>query len=261
MPAMPFQAEPHRPAFFAPGTGNFPAPRRVHGSRLDSLRSPDILAPGITMNTRLLTASFAASFAATTFAADEAVEKKPTRNETMRAQMVEDAKKQAAKPAAPASKTDAATTPAKSAPSPEPARANPALDDEQDRPTPPAPVAKAANEPATVLPQIEVNRSKLHPLARELYEKEKEISREQQLTKPTELDKALNNPKLSVPILGGQSTTSRASIASERTALLEAEADVIEEIGRARTKEQKAELRKQLDELKKVRRDLELAIR
>ena len=52
-----------------------------------------------------------------------------------------------------------------------------------------------------------------------------------------------------------------ASIASERTALLEAEADLIEEIGRARTKEQKAELRKQLDELKKIRRDLEHAVR
>jgi hypothetical protein len=48
---------------------------------------------------------------------------------------------------------------------------------------------------------------------------------------------------------------------AERTALLEAEADLIEEIGRARTKEQKEELRKQLDELKKVRRDLEHAIR
>jgi hypothetical protein len=75
------------------------------------------------------------------------------------------------------------------------------------------------------------------------------------------LDKALNDPKLTIPLFGGQSTSSRASIAAERTALLEAEADLIEEIGRARTQEQKAELRKQLDELKKVRRDLEHAVR
>ena len=222
------------------------------------------------MNARLLaTALLTALFSTTTFAADEAVDKKPTRNEAMRAQMIEDAKQQAAKsavppsakPAAPTPKADASSTPAKSSPSPAPDGAKPAETDEKDLVTPPASVAKAANDPATVLPKIEVNRSKLHPLARELYEKEKEISREKQLTKPTELDKALNNPKLSVPILGGQSTTSRASIAAERTALLEAEADLIEEIGRARTKEQKAELRKQLDELKKVRRDLEHAIR
>ena len=75
------------------------------------------------------------------------------------------------------------------------------------------------------------------------------------------MDKALNHPKLSVPLLGGQSTTSRASVAAERTALLEAEADLIEEIGRARTQEQKTALRQQLDALKKVRRDLEHAIR
>jgi hypothetical protein len=221
------------------------------------------------MNARLLTtALLAASFATTTFAADEAVEKKPSRNEAMRAQMIEDAKKQAAKPAtppslppaAPAKKADAAM-PVKSAPSAAPEAATPATDNEQNLPPPPTTVAKAANDPATVLPKIEVNRSKLHPLARELYEKEKEIAREKQLTKPTELDRALNHPKLSVPILGGQSTSSRASIAAERTALLEAEADLIEEIGRARTKEQKAELRQQLDELKKVRRDLEHAIR
>jgi hypothetical protein len=111
------------------------------------------------------------------------------------------------------------------------------------------------------LPKIEVNRSKLHPLARELYEKEREIAREKALTKPTELDKALNHPKVSVPLFGGQSTASRASVASERTSLLEAEADLIEEIGRAKTKGQQAELRKQLDELKKIRRELEHAVR
>ena len=221
------------------------------------------------MNARLLTtALLAASFATSTFAADEAVEKKPSRNEALRAQMIEDARKQAAKPAtppsvppaAPAKQADAAT-PAHSAPAPAPEAVIPPVDDGQNLPPPLTPLAKAANDPATVLPKIEVNRSKLHPLARELYEKEKEIAREKQLTKPTELDRALNNPKLSVPILGGQSTSSRASIAAERTALLEAEADLIEEIGRARTQEQKAELRKQLDELKKVRRDLEHAIR
>lgn len=214
------------------------------------------------MNARHLSlALITAGFTAAVFAADEETAKKPARNEAMRAQMIEDAKKQAA-----AAPTAAPATTAASKASPP---ANPIIANTAEKAPPTAPAApvtsaaatKPADEPATVLPKVEVNRSKLHPLARELYEKEKEISREKQLTKPTELDKALNDPKVTLPLFGGQSTASRASIASERTALLEAEADLIEEIGRAKTKEQKAELRKQLDELKKVRRDLEHAIR
>lgn len=179
--------------------------------------------------------------------------------DAIRARIREDAKKQtAAKPAPSAppvaspTPTPAPTSPISAAPAPSTANA-----------TVPTDLAKpVAADPALVLPKIEVNRSKqIHPLAYELFDKEREAAREKVLTKPTELDKALNHPKISLPLFGGQSTSSRASVASERTALLEAEADLIEEIGRAKTKEQKAELRKQLDELKKVRRELEHAIR
>jgi hypothetical protein len=208
------------------------------------------------MTARLFTLALLA--AGYSFAADEEPAKRTTAKEAMRAKLIEDAKKQPAKP------SPAAAAPTKAAPS-TPASTPPAT-----KGTAPTTAQKPAEsnaevttpvDPTTVLPKIEVNRGKIHPLARELFEKEREIAREKELTKPTELDKALNNPKVSIPLFGGQSTASRASIASERTALLEAEADLIEEIGRARTKEQKAELRKQLDELKKVRRDLEHAIR
>jgi hypothetical protein len=218
------------------------------------------------MNARFIAlALVTARLTLSAFAADDATEKKPTRNEAMRAQMIEDAKKQAAKSPAPATAKSAPT-----AAKPEPASSSPIVNTPasatdssaaSDKPAPPATPAPKPDELATVLPKVEVNRGKLHPLARELYEKEKEITREKELTKPTELDKALNNPKVSIPLFGGQSTASRASVASERTSLLEAEADLIEEIGRAKTKEQKEELRKQLDELKKVRRELEHAIR
>ncbi len=212
------------------------------------------------MNARLISlAVLAATLATAGFSADEAPAKKPARNEALRAKMVEDAKIQAAKPTTPAA-TKPNSSPAKAPGAPaEPA--TPASASATATPTEPSPPTKASEEPATVLPQIEVNRSKLHPLARELYEKEKEIAREKELTKPTELDKALNHPKISVPLFGGQSTSSRASVASERTSLLQAEADLIEEIGRAKTKEQKAELRQQLDALKKIRRELEHTIR
>jgi hypothetical protein len=214
------------------------------------------------MTARLLAAVLlTASLSLPIRAADEEPAKKPARNEALRAQITEDAKKQAAATPAPTTPPAAAA----SAKTPTPAKTGAAPEKEKPKDAGAAPAKSAEQapppEPATVLPKMEVNRSKLHPLARELYEKEREVAREKQLTKPTELDKALNNPKLSLPIFGGQSTSSRASIASERTALLEAEADLIEEIGRARTKEQKEELRKQLDELKKVRRDLEHAIR
>jgi hypothetical protein len=214
------------------------------------------------MTARLLAAVLlTASLSLPIRAADEEPAKKPARNEALRAQITEDAKKQAA--ATPAPTTPPAAAASAKTPTPAKTGTGPEKEKPKDAGAAPAKSAEQAPppEPATVLPKMEVNRSKLHPLARELYEKEREVAREKQLTKPTELDKALNNPKLSLPIFGGQSTSSRASIASERTALLEAEADLIEEIGRARTKEQKEELRKQLDELKKVRRDLEHAIR
>ena len=209
------------------------------------------------MNARRLSlAVLVTSLATLGFSAEEEAVKKPTRNEAMRAKMVEDAKNQAAKPAVPtASKSPAAAAKAPGAPAEPPSPISAATPPDSSPPT------KANEESASILPKIEVNRSKLHPLARELYEKEREIAREKALTKPTELDKALNHPKVAVPLFGGQSTASRASVASERTSLLEAEADLIEEIGRARTKEQQSELRKQLDELKKIRRELEHAVR
>ena len=219
------------------------------------------------MNIRLLAAALLAlRLAALARAADEEPEKKQTVKDAMRAQLIEDAKKNPAKPAPaaaalaatkadPAAKSTSAS-PAAPAPAPSPSaeKEKTALDPSA---TPPA----KPTEPATVLPKVEVNRGKVSPLARELYEKEKEIVREKQLTKSGELDKALNNPKVTVPLFGGQSTTSRQSIASERVSLLETEADLIEEIAHAKTKEQKAELRRQLEGLKKVRRELEQSLR
>ena len=208
------------------------------------------------MTARLFTLALLA--AGYSFAAEEEPAKRITAKEAMRAKLIEDAKKQPAKPSSSAAAPTKAfpATPAATPPTTKGTAASTAPKPAESTTETTTPV-----DPTTVLPKIEVNRGKIHPLARELFEKEREIAREKELTKPSELDKALNNPKVSIPLFGGQSTSSRASIASERTALLEAEADLIEEIGRARTKEQKAELRKQLDELKKVRRDLEHAIR
>ncbi|MCX6956568.1 MAG: hypothetical protein NTV51_30930 [Verrucomicrobia bacterium] len=198
--------------------------------------------------------------------------------DAIRARIREDAKKQAASPKpAPGSATTATKTAPTPAPAPSdalpaPLKSTPTTTAEAAQPTPPVPPAPSASDqekaavaktagPATVLPKVEVNRSKPTELGRQLYEQEKEIAREKQLTKSSELDKALNDPKLTLPIFGGQSTDSRKSVAAERVSLMEAEKDLIEEIAHAKTKEEKATLQKELAELKKIRRELEHSIR
>ncbi len=201
-------------------------------------------------------------------------EKVPTsKDSALRAQMLEDAKQQAAatkvapkpKSAAKPSPATAATPPAPAAPTPSPVL-TPAATTEKDKADAAKPITPATTTPtpptdATVLPKVEVNRTKANELGRMMYEQEKEIAREKQLTKSTELDKALNNSKVNLPLFGGQTTASRESVAAERVSLMEAEKDLIEEIAHARTDDQKAKLKKELQEIKKIRRDLEQSIR
>jgi hypothetical protein len=244
------------------------------------------------MKTRLLTtALLATALAGQLRAADEPeADKKPTSKESaLRAQMVEDARKQAAtakpKPApasaAPVTKVNAAAKPAPaSATAPAPtgpvapaastsaeALAAPSDTDKvasaataTPAATPENPNAKLGETPS-VLPKVEVKRGKPTELGRMMFEQEKAIEREKQNTKSTELDKALNGDKVSLPIFGGQTKASRESIASERVSLMEAERDLIEEIAHANTKAQKDKLTQELNELKKIRRDLEQSIR
>lgn len=194
----------------------------------------------------ILPTVLAASLAATVFAADPAdpvvddTAKKSKFKEAIKARMVEDAKKAPvppAKPAAPAEPTAPAT----------------------------APTTKdaAAKEAPTVLPKVEVRRDRITVLDQQLALQEKEIAREKVNTKATEVDKALNDSRLAKPlsIFGGESASHRESIAKERVSLMETEKDLIEAIAQARTKEKKAELQKQLDEIKAYRRELERALR
>lgn len=238
------------------------------------------------MKSRLfLTALLATALAGRLHAAEE--EPAPERkkgSEPWRAQMLEDAKKQAAKPApksapAPAKATTAAapasgTTATPATPTTEqPAAANTTAAAKTPAPAG-ADAATAAAKPNSttgtepkkdtdpaLLPKVEVNRSKPTELGRMMYETEKEIVREKQLTKSSELDKALNNSKVSLPVFGGQTTSSRESIAAERVSLMEAEKDLIEEIAHAKTKADKQKLEKELLEIKKIRRELEHSIR
>ena len=120
-----------------------------------------------------------------------------------------------------------------------------------------------ATEKPTVLPKVEVKKSRITVLDQKLAKQEQEIARERKKLKSSEVDTALNDAKIARPlsIFGGESTQFRHRVASERVELMEAEKDLIEAIAHAKTKAEKQELQKQLDELKAVRRDLEKSLR
>ena len=137
---------------------------------------------------------------------------------------------------------------------------------------PPAPDAMATAakpsqpkvaETPTMLPKVEVRKGRITELDQKLAQQEQAIARERKNLQASEVDTALNDAKLARPlsIFGGESTQFRKRVASERVELMEAEKDLIEAIARSKTKKEKQELQKELDELKAVRRELEKSLR
>jgi len=122
-------------------------------------------------------------------------------------------------------------------------------------------LAKSKSETADVLPKVEVRRGRVTEIEREVFEQERDIAREKQKTKSTDLDRALNEPNKALKIFGGESTKQRETVAKERVSLMESERDILEAIAYAKTKEQKDELRKELEQIRSLRRDLESALR
>ena len=127
----------------------------------------------------------------------------------------------------------------------------------------PAPVSPAPSPSTSVLPQVEVRQDRITVTDVKIAEQERAIAREAKNLRASELDTALNDAKIARPlaIFGGDSSQFRSGVAGERVALMEAEKDLLEAIGQARTKEEKATLQKQLDELKAMRRQLERTMR
>jgi hypothetical protein len=117
--------------------------------------------------------------------------------------------------------------------------------------------------PAKVLPKVEVRKDRITKLDQELAKEDQQIAREKQNTKRTEMDTALNDQKIAKPlsIFGGESTQFRQRVANQRVALMEDEKDLLVAIAQAKTKAEKAELQKQLDELRAERRELERTMR
>ncbi len=175
---------------------------------------------------------------------------KSSAREALRARLAEDAKKsEPAKAAAPGEKKSETAAKSESPP----AKAA----------TPAAANASAAKEQATVLPKVEVRRERITELDVQIAKQEQDIARERKHTKTSELDGALNDAKIARPlsIFGGDSTQFRKGVASERVSLMEAEKDLLEAMKTAKTKEEKASLQKQLDEIRAMRRELDKTMR
>ena len=178
--------------------------------------------------------------------------------DVLKARIAEDAKKTESKKAAPAA------SPAKSASDQIAPVENAKSDVAAAKPdTTTTPQEKVAAEKPTVMPKVEIKKSRITELDQKLAKQEQDIARERKNLKASEVDTALNDAKIVRPlsILGGESSQFRQHVASERVELMEAEKDLIEAIAHAKTKAEKQELQKQLDELKAVRRELEKSLR
>lgn len=198
----------------------------------------------------------AASLPLVTMAAEEPEAPKTSMKSILKARIAEDARKAEAR--SPGTKKAPAANPG-TAPV-----ANPAAATATTPPPAPIPSRKdTARESATVLPKVEVKKSRITVLDQQLAKQEEDIARERKNLKASEVDVALNDSKIAAPlaIFGGESSQFRQRVASERVQLMEAEKDIIEAMARARTKQERAELQKQLDEIRGFRRELDKTLR
>ncbi|MDP3071886.1 MAG: hypothetical protein Q8N18_16465 [Opitutaceae bacterium] len=208
----------------------------------------------------LLTALLAASVLCTLPAAEEPEAPRPSARDLLRARVAEDAKKRKLPP------KPAVTTTATPQATPATSAANAPKAEEPTAPPIPTPIAAkgpAAKETPTVLPKVEVKKERITVLDFEIAKQEEAIARERKNLKTTETDLALNDLKVVKPlaIFGGESAQFRQRVAAERVELMEAEKDILEAMKRARTREEKAGLQKQLDELRTARRELDKTLR
>ena len=145
----------------------------------------------------------------------------------------------AAEPSAPA----AATAPA------------PALTPGAGQPGP----APSPNQEVLVLPKIQVTSGRIRELDKEITRLDKLIAREQKQVKSSDLDRTLNNKKLSTAaaVFGGNSSEHLSAIAASRVSIMQAERSILEDMKRPISPEALAALETELDQLRLTRRNLD----
>lgn len=143
------------------------------------------------------------------------------------------------------------------------ARANPPATSMQPEAKAPAAAtaadAKAPDGKVVIMQPVKVTAQRIRELDREIRKMDKLISREKQHLKSTELDKALNNDKLTqaAAIFGGNSASTLAVVAAQRLALLETERELLEAMKVPRSLEEVAMLEKEREQVRTTRRNLD----
>ncbi|SDR65332.1 hypothetical protein [Opitutus sp. GAS368] len=140
--------------------------------------------------------------------------------------------------------------------------AEPAKPVDQPKPAEPAkadPALTPADQEVLKLPKVEVTSARIKAIDAELKKIDKQIAREKKNIKGTDLDKSLNSDKLakSAAIFGGNSASHMEAVAATRVALLENEREMLERLKFPRTEEDKALIEKELENIRKTRRELD----
>jgi hypothetical protein len=127
---------------------------------------------------------------------------------------------------------------------------------EETKPATPPPAPK---EEVMVLPKLEVTAQRAKEIDRELKRVDKMIAREKKKIKSTDLDKTLNNEKLSraAAIFGGNSAQHLSAVAATHVMLLEQERMVLEAMKRPATLDERKLMQTELDQLRLTRRNLD----
>ena len=153
---------------------------------------------------------------------------------------------------------DAAPAPATA---PAPAPTAPTAPTATPPPAAGAPAATKTDVDVLELPKIQVTASRIKELDRELKRLDKAIAREKKNVKATDLDKVLNNSKLThaAAIFGGNSAEYMEQVAATRVRYMETERDLLLDMKEPQTQEYLTVLKEELEKIREMRRELDKA--
>ena len=128
----------------------------------------------------------------------------------------------------------------------------------------PTPGSSVATEGPTIeLPKFEVSASRLREIDKKIKRLEKEMGREKKRLEKSTLDDTLNNEKVSraAALFGGKSAVQRVSVAAVRVESMTKELALLDNLRTPLTADDRALAEKLIDDQRKYRRELDLALR
>ena len=109
------------------------------------------------------------------------------------------------------------------------------------------------------LPKVQVTARRVRELERAIKRLDKAIARERKKVRAGELDRVLNNPKLTeaAAIFGGNSTAHLQAVAASRVRLMETERSLLNDMKQPRDLEELALIEKELEKVRAMQRELD----